>query len=253
MGESGAKSRSSRRPSSAPNLTMPSEVSERIDEEIKREAVALKEAKRKEVQVLLLGQAESGWAATGKSTLQKQFQLLYAQKSLESERPSWRPAVYLNIIKALRMILSELEFEFQARKPGDPHTSDAVVAEINRLRTALLPLVSMEDSLASEINGGVSIPGGRSGAFVRSGWQKQLRSDHQASGSEPLFVRLPETAHLAAKAISRSSDDIQALWRHETVQHFVENKTIRLEESASFFLTHVDRIREPGYMPTTGG
>jgi guanine nucleotide-binding protein subunit alpha len=169
----------------------------------------------------------------GKSTLQKQFQLLYAGQALESERPSWRPVVYLNIIKALRMILSELEFEFQARKPDDPHTSDSVIAEINRLRTALLPLVSIEDSLASEINGGVSIPGGRSGAFVRSGWQKQVRSEQQSSVSEPLFVRLPETAHLAAKSISRSADDIKALWRHDTVQHFIENKTIRLEESAS--------------------
>ncbi|KAF6744891.1 guanine nucleotide binding protein, alpha subunit [Ephemerocybe angulata] len=241
-----ASKNSRRRPSSAPNLTMPSEVSERIDEELKREAALLREQKRKEIQVLLLGQAESG-----KSTLQKQFQLLYAQQSLESERPSWRPAVYFNIIKAVRMILSELEYEFSARTEGNPYTTDEVVAEINRLRSALLPLVAIEDSLASEINGGVSIPGGRSGAFVRSGWQN-LRPDNGQSVSEPRgFVKLPETANIAAKAISRSTVDITALWQHRTVQRFIEDKTIRLDESAAFFLTHVDRISEPGYLPTT--
>ena len=54
--------------------------------------------------VMLLGQAESG-----KSTLQKQFQLYYSSSTLEKERPSWRPIVYFNVLKAVRMILDELE------------------------------------------------------------------------------------------------------------------------------------------------
>ncbi|KAF5335205.1 hypothetical protein D9611_010895 [Ephemerocybe angulata] len=252
-----ASKNSRRRPSSAPNLTMPSEVSERIDEELKREAALLREQKRKEIQgrirqaSLACLRARHLTLEAGKSTLQKQFQLLYAQQSLESERPSWRPAVYFNIIKAVRMILSELEYEFSARTEGNPYTTDEVMAEINRLRSALLPLVAIEDSLASEINGGVSIPGGRSGAFVRSGWQN-LRSDNGQSVSEPRgFVKLPETANIAAKAISRSAVDITALWQHRTVQRFIEDKTIRLDESAAFFVTHVDRISEPGYLPTT--
>ncbi|THH04294.1 hypothetical protein EW145_g5633, partial [Phellinidium pouzarii] len=51
-------------------------------------------------------------AESGKSTLQKQFQLYYASHSLEKERPAWRPVVYFNIIKAVRMILEELDYEF---------------------------------------------------------------------------------------------------------------------------------------------
>jgi guanine nucleotide-binding protein subunit alpha len=139
------------------------------------------------------------------------------------------------------MILSELEYEFSARTSGDPHTSDEVVSEIIRLRTALLPIVAMEDALTSEINGGVSIPGGRNGGFVRSGWQKlrsekpsyQSQSPESPTGEAMSFVKLPETASLAAKAISRSAMDIKALWQHPTVQHFVDNKTIRLDESAA--------------------
>jgi guanine nucleotide-binding protein subunit alpha len=70
----------------------------------------------------LLGQAESG-----KSTLQKQFQLMYSPKSLEvslpspvpqqtiefispiqSERASWRTVVYFNIVRSLKHILVTL-------------------------------------------------------------------------------------------------------------------------------------------------
>ncbi len=54
---------------------------------------------------MLLGQAESG-----KSTLQKQFQLYYASQSLDQELPAWRPVVYFNVIKAVRTILEELDY-----------------------------------------------------------------------------------------------------------------------------------------------
>ena len=68
---------------------------------------------------MLLGQAESG-----KSTLKKQFQLYYAAQTLERERPSWKPIVYFNILKALRMILDELDFQYpQAVQPPSPTTS----------------------------------------------------------------------------------------------------------------------------------
>ncbi|TFK22217.1 guanine nucleotide binding protein, alpha subunit [Coprinopsis marcescibilis] len=227
-----------RRPASAPNLSTPEIISQRIDEELRKEAALLKERKRKEVKVLLLGQAESG-----KSTLQKHFQLLYAQGTLDSERPSWRPAVYFNIIKAVRMILAELDFEFASRTPGNEFTTDDIVQDLSNVRTALLPLVAMEDALASEINGGVSIPGGRSGAYVRSGWQTML--DQKAS------LKLPETATVAAQTLSRVANEIKLLWKHPTVQHYIEERKIRVEESAEFFLDQIHRITQPDYMPTT--
>ena len=55
-------------------------------------------------QLLLLGQAESG-----KSTLQKQFQLMYRPHSLENERSSWRTVVYFNVVHSLKHILATLE------------------------------------------------------------------------------------------------------------------------------------------------
>lgn len=56
------------------------------------------------LQLLLLGQAESG-----KSTLQKQFQLMYRPHSLEQERSSWRTVIYFNVVRSIRQILSALD------------------------------------------------------------------------------------------------------------------------------------------------
>src|SRR5258706_7189440 len=117
---------------------------------------------------MLLGQAESG-----KSTLQKQFQLYYSSQTMERERPSWRPIVYFNVIKAVRTILEELEFEFTTQSDESftslvrlgPNWPD----EITRLRSKLLPLIAIEDSLASELSGGVNVTGSRSDVYVRAG------------------------------------------------------------------------------------
>ena len=72
---------------------------------------------------MLLGQAESG-----KSTLQKQFQLYYASHSLDRERPLWRPIVYSNILKALRMLMDELDRRYGSGTltPGSTPAPDAI-------------------------------------------------------------------------------------------------------------------------------
>jgi hypothetical protein len=57
-----------------------------------------------DAQLLLLGQAESG-----KSTLQKQFQLMYKPTSLDQERASWKTVIYFNIVHSLKHILTTLE------------------------------------------------------------------------------------------------------------------------------------------------
>ncbi|KAG1737296.1 guanine nucleotide binding protein, alpha subunit [Suillus lakei] len=78
-------------------------ISEQIDEELRFEREKLKKSKS-DVKLLLLGQAESG-----KSTLQKQFQLMYSPASLESERMSWRTVVYFNVVRSIKKILTTLE------------------------------------------------------------------------------------------------------------------------------------------------
>jgi guanine nucleotide-binding protein subunit alpha len=78
-------------------------VSEQIDDDLREEREKLKK-KKGDVKLLLLGQAESG-----KSTLQKQFQLMYKPTSLDQERSSWTTVIYFNVVHSLQQILNTLE------------------------------------------------------------------------------------------------------------------------------------------------
>ncbi|KAG5647351.1 hypothetical protein DXG03_000419 [Asterophora parasitica] len=78
-------------------------VSEQIDEDLRQERERLKRNKG-DVKLLLLGQAESG-----KSTLQKQFQLMYKPNSIDQERTSWKTVIYFNVVHSLKHILATLE------------------------------------------------------------------------------------------------------------------------------------------------
>ena len=71
-------------------------------------------------QLLLLGQAESG-----KSTLQKQFQLMYKPNSLELERASWKTVIYFNVVHSLKHILNTLD-SLEDFEPDDSIMEESV-------------------------------------------------------------------------------------------------------------------------------
>ncbi|KAF9526869.1 G-protein alpha subunit [Crepidotus variabilis] len=224
-------------------------ISERIDEDLRRESSRLRDAKRREVKVMLLGQAESG-----KSTLQKQFQLLYSSKSLDVERMSWVPAVYLNIIKALRIIFAELEYEATLQIPDEPLSSPDTREALDALRMRLLPFVAFENLLAAELSGGVSVGGGKTGAFVRSGWQSRIvppwKFSSESNDKPATPDRTRELTVLVARTLAVAVDDIECLWAHEGLQFYIRHRKIPLDDSASFFLGNIQRIAEPEYCPT---
>ncbi|OJT15553.1 Guanine nucleotide-binding protein alpha-4 subunit [Trametes pubescens] len=181
-------------------------ISDSIDEEIKADRERLRKS-RQDIRLLLLGQAESG-----KSTLQKQFQLLYNPSGLDDERMSWRTVVYFNIARPITRILEALEAFGDAEEDDDdlasdrpfgiadmralsgmpvPSTSTDFTAEekslspsqlslekqISSFRTRLAPLLAAESSLADRLSGGIDVSGsGRGSVFVRSGWQSKTRS-----------------------------------------------------------------------------
>jgi len=185
---------------------------------------------------MLLGQAESG-----KSTLQKQFQLYYASQTLDHERPSWKPVVHFNIVRALRMILDELDYELSRidELPEDDADADpsynphAIANEIAHFRATLLPLVAIEASLASELNGGVSVSGGRAGVFVRSGWLSAQAGRSSAARREP---NPRVVAKLAARTLLQFRDEVDALWHHAAVRRLLKLNRLRLEESAPLYV-----------------
>jgi guanine nucleotide-binding protein subunit alpha len=184
---------------------------------------------------MLLGQAESG-----KSTLQKQFQLYHASPTLDRERPSWRPIVYFNAIKAVRTILDELDWDFTTSPnlEDDAYIDPSWSSEISLIRHTLLPLVTIEDSLASELSGGVTVAGGRSGVFVRAGWQSVVTSTR----SWPVAVMRDGNnwsqgvvATMASRLLVDLQYDIAELWQHPAVKTFLRMRRLRLEESAALF------------------
>lgn len=186
---------------------------------------------------MLLGQAESG-----KSTLQKQFQLYYASQTLDRERPSWRPIVFFNVIKAVRTILEELEMEFTNNQTDNSFSSLINLGpnwpdEIGRIRTKLLPLITIEDNLASELSNGVSVAGGRSGVYVRAGWQALVTptrswplSDIRNSLAN---AKAGVMANMAARQLHDTKYDVERLWRHPAVKALLRLRKLRLDESAS--------------------
>ncbi|KAI0075854.1 G-protein alpha subunit [Panus rudis PR-1116 ss-1] len=240
---------------------------------------------------MLLGQAESG-----KSTLQKQFQLYYAAHSLERERPSWRPIVYFNILKALRMILEELDYEYpQASQPPSttnsaapyspippstgssagnvfsftppltrssapssypsdaPSSDGSSFSDLSYLRSKVLPLVASEEALASELSGGITVSRGRTGVYVRSGWQSIVTQTRSWALPDVLSAPTRPTAvtNIVAKTFAAAQDEIYRLWHHPLVQKLVKSNKLRLEDAAAFFLDNIHRIAEPDYVPTT--
>ncbi|EDQ98926.1 guanine nucleotide-binding protein alpha-subunit [Laccaria bicolor S238N-H82] len=78
-------------------------VFEQIDDDLREERERLKKRKG-DVKLLLLGQAKSG-----KSMLQKQFQLMYKPTSMDQERASWTAVIYFNVVHSLKHILATLE------------------------------------------------------------------------------------------------------------------------------------------------
>ncbi|KZS98320.1 G-alpha-domain-containing protein [Sistotremastrum niveocremeum HHB9708] len=225
-------------------------ISDQIDEQIRieREQIRKRVTTRQEVKVLLLGQAESG-----KSTLQKQFQLAWS--TMDQERPSWRPVVYFNVINAVRIILDELEFEFahEQHEPSspwvDPHSGWQ--GQLSTLRTRLWPLVSSEQSLATELRGSVAVSGNKPGVFVKSGWLALTGSEARRPQNERRgMYNGPDPHDLVTRLLAASQADIEELWLHASVRTLLRTRKLKLEDSAAFFLDSVSRIASPDYIPS---
>lgn len=139
------------------------------------------------------------------------------------------------------MILEELDYDFAQSSDNDspteetlPSSSDAP-SEIAQLRVKLLPMVAIEDSLASEVNGGISLSGGRSGVYVRPGWQTLLDTPGWGLAETRPQNRSSDIARLAARTLATVKDDIIELWEHSAVKRILFLRKLRLDESAPLY------------------
>lgn len=245
-------------------------ISEQIDEELRQERERLKRYKSDvkvncfqliarrftRVQLLLLGQAESG-----KSTLQKQFQLMYRPNSLDQERNSWRTVIYFNVVHSIKHILATLESwddylddemdvdssPVASSSSSQPATVDSpqVTASklvIANLRRRLSPLVATDEQLADRLSGGVTVSGsGKGSVYVRSGWQartienalgfrRQPKSDLEGGKKRLSDTHHDPLIHDVARILDSSKDDVRELWSHPTVKGLMSKRKLKLDE-----------------------
>ncbi|PCH42467.1 G-protein alpha subunit [Wolfiporia cocos MD-104 SS10] len=252
-------------------------INDKIDEEIKADRERYKKSKQ-DVKLLLLGQAESG-----KSTLQKQFQLMYNPTSLEEERLSWRVVIYYNIVRPILRILEVLDAYAELEDDEEAATSLAQGADaapprlspspspsadqgLATLRLRLSPLQALEGSLAHRLNGGVAVSGsGKGSVFVRSGWQARAfglafgkgrertvsaRGRFSFTGQRSSLENGDKLVEDTANVLSLCKDDARELWGHPMVKRLRESRKLRLEEWAEYFLNNIERVSSPGYVPT---
>lgn len=98
--------------------------------------------------------------------------------------------------------------------------------------------MALETTLTSELNGGISLAGGRSGAYVRSGWQSLIKPSWstEVDSKKPEVTvnnRIREITNLVTRTMSSAADDIEALWTHEAIRYCVKHRKIRLDECAA--------------------
>ncbi|EED85956.1 candidate G-protein alpha subunit [Postia placenta Mad-698-R] len=245
-------------------------ISDSIDEELKLDRERYKKSKQ-DVKLLLLGQAESG-----KSTLQKQFQLIYNPTSLEEERLSWRVVIYYNIVRPVLRILESLDLFAEADSDDDtttektqgnqaprppPSPSPSMDQQISLLRLRLSPLTALDSQLADRLSGGVAVSGsGKGSVFVRSGWQSRTfglsfgKARERANSGRGRFsfteVEKDKLVDEAATIIHSCQDDIRELWQHPAVKRLRDNRKLRLDEWAEYFLNNIERVSQSSYAPT---
>ncbi|KAF8626653.1 hypothetical protein AX15_004744 [Amanita polypyramis BW_CC] len=116
-------------------------INDEIDEQLRRERELIKKKKRP-IKLLLLGQSESGKTATLKN-----FQLMYNKHEWSEERASWRPVIYLNLVRAVNRILDLMEREVSDRSLYDMNSniSDDSIEEVLVARAKSLPPLRFQE------------------------------------------------------------------------------------------------------------
>ncbi|KAF8636295.1 hypothetical protein AX17_003649 [Amanita inopinata Kibby_2008] len=260
-------------------------ISDRIDEDIKLEKVALK--KRRIVRVLLLGQAESG-----KSTTLKNFRMKYASADWKLERAGWRSVIQLNLIRSTLTIVDALQAEMDDETATNNISRvSSVSTDLNRITSVagngelpapihlserqrmltlrLGPLRTVEIELKKRLGAAseeVSVkddnidpadlcatPFDRPSRCQEFGVRKwnnvvDVAKYHRSLMSKELAMS--ELMDEGTEIIASCREDMRLLWNDVVVKDVLRKRKLCLEDSAGFFLEDVDRVATRDYEPT---
>ncbi|KIY43301.1 P-loop containing nucleoside triphosphate hydrolase protein [Fistulina hepatica ATCC 64428] len=254
------------------------QISQKIDEELRAERVAMKQSK-KAMQVLLLGQTRSG-----KSTIMKNLQMMYAPTEWATERASWKVVIQLNLVRAVNMVLDALVAALESSNPPPSLTHGHKV-----LALRLAPLRQIQQDLEARLGSASKEleqlpPGFYDGTddvrialapeeermtngysdmqrefYVMNNtrWKQVLKkvTPRMSTGSDRTtgiakMRRQIQYADDISEVIAGCQEDIRFLWKDKAVRDLTISENVVLEESASFFLDEVDRIATSEYEPS---
>ncbi|KZP00634.1 P-loop containing nucleoside triphosphate hydrolase protein [Calocera viscosa TUFC12733] len=239
------------------------QLSNEIDRRLDQERIALERATH-DVTLLVLGPRGSG-----KSTLQKHFQLLYEPKVIDTERPAWKPVVHSNIISNVSFLLDLLQQHGPSMSASGSSSSEeqeggplsAILSQqtLTRLRRELRHVVLRHDAWSPwedryQLPQWLSVHGQE--VFVRHGWQKVLSGSHGGGEggidpddpTSPSFATLPATK--LSDLVSENAEKIKAFWKHPVVQRVVHTHARWGRFGAGFFLNDLERISDDNYVPS---
>ncbi|KAF8813180.1 guanine nucleotide-binding protein [Phlegmacium glaucopus] len=212
-------------------------VSEQIDEDLREERERIKR-RRGDVKLLLLGQAESG-----KSTLQKQFQLMYKPNSLDQERSSWKTVIYFNIVHSLKHILTTLESWDDVLDDDDLYDDTQSVLAMKQRSGRFADQPSPSTSLMGDIHQGSPRSPTQSEAVASSAGHSTLSKDAGAvqiailrRRLSPLISSEPQLADRLSGGISVSGSGkggvyVRSGWQARTIEGALGRK--RMNGSSS--------------------
>ncbi|KAH7912751.1 guanine nucleotide binding protein, alpha subunit [Hygrophoropsis aurantiaca] len=240
-------------------------ISDSIDAEINADRIARKK-REGVVKILLLGQSESG-----KSTTLKNFRMKYAHDKWIEERASWRTVIQLNLVRAINIILDALQLEMSGvpleDEVQDPNLRPLVfTSEHQRLKLRLGPLRGVESDLKRLLGSATnpqSRPSSRAGTpsptdspkpsqeFSVRSWnllsvlqaprQDRSKRTGKQDGVDPNDI---------TEVIASCRDDMVALWKDDLVREVLKRRRIKIDDSASFFLSQLSRLSNREYQPT---
>jgi len=205
------------------NSPSPKDVSLAIDRK-------MVESKRREVQklkFLLLGTGESG-----KSTIFKQFRILYGQKTSTDDLRMYGVVVRSNIISAVTKLCEltrELNVEDRLKNEGTIQVGDG---------SNMAPSEAYDNLLAHLVDNNAPEPLPPPESAARDWVGNSMRAGNWANADAEKFLQL---AHI-----------IEAFWSSQTIREYVwrHGNSKNLNDSHIDFMNQVRTIASPRYVPS---
>ncbi|KAI9333280.1 guanine nucleotide binding protein, alpha subunit [Obelidium mucronatum] len=216
-----------------------SKTSKEIDREIE------KEKQKKEAKLLLLGAGE-----TGKSTILKQFKLIYGNGFSQEELRAFRCTILLQIINYTKILMTAMN-TLQI-----PYGFIPANVDIEKAKTLQVP--QTDQLLPDDPTTSVIQP--KSKIDISDPISKAAIIEYRATletGTTPNFVEefnnsdwhlnLSESDNTLPSTLVAS---IKSIWNDSGIQYcFSRGSEYHLLDSCSYFLNEIDRISKSSYIP----